>query len=99
MILGVEDFNKAMSWLVEAELAMPVIFKEGSIVPDSKVMDEVAHFVKEHGEVSEHLVRNFVRERVPAMHIKHVMEAMEAARMIVSKRVDPKTGLRVFVAE
>lgn len=98
LCLDVQDFNLAMTWLVEVELAMPNIFKEGSIVPDSRVMDEVAHFVQLQGSVSEHLIRNFVRERVPAMHIEYIMKAMEAARLIIAKGVNPKTGLRVFTA-
>jgi hypothetical protein len=96
--LDVDDFNLAMTWLVEAELAMPNIFKEGSIVPDSRVMDEVAHFVRLRGKVSEHLIRNFIRERVPAMHIEYIMKAMESSRLIVAHGADVKTGLKLFVA-
>jgi hypothetical protein len=61
-------------------------------------MDEIAHFVRGKGEVSEHLVRNFARERVPAMHIEHMMRVMEGARILVVKKVEPKTGLKTFVA-
>jgi hypothetical protein len=98
LIVRLEDFNRAKQWLIEAEVTMPFIFKEGSIVPDSKIMDEIAHFVRTRGEVSEHLVRNFARQRVPAMHIEYIMKTMEGARILVVKNVAPKTGLKTFVA-
>ena len=98
LILRIEDFKRAKDWLISAEATMPFIFKEGSIVPDSKVMDEIAHFVQTKGEVSEHLVRNFASQRVPAMHIEYMMKQMEASHILVVKRVAPKTGLKTFVA-
>ena len=96
LTLTVEDFNTAMTWLLEAEFTMSSIFKEGSIVPDSRTMDEVAHMVKEKGTVSEHLIRNFLRERVPAMHIDYIMKAMESSRIIIPVKVDHVTGLKLF---
>jgi hypothetical protein len=98
LIVRVDDFVKAKEWLIQAEITMPAIFREGSVVPDSKIMDEIAYFVRGKGEVSEHLVRNFARERVPAMHIEHMMRVMEGARILIVKKVEPKTGLKTFVA-
>lgn len=98
LILRTDDFNRAMSWLVQAETTMPYIFREGSVTSDSRVMDEIAHYVRQKGEVSEHLIRNFARERVPAMHIEYMMRVMETARILVVKKVAPKTGLKTFVA-
>jgi hypothetical protein len=98
LIVRIEDFTRAKDWLIQAEVTMPYIFREGSIIPDSKIMDEIAHFIRTKGEVSEHLVRNFARQRVPAMHIEYMMKQMEASHIIMVKRVAPKTGLKTFVA-
>jgi hypothetical protein len=95
--LEVEDFNQAMTWLIEAERLMPKIFQEGAIVPDSRIMDEVAHFVKMNGKVKEYLIYNFIRERIGAMHIKYIMEALQAARLIKPVDID-KQGVRTFTA-
>jgi hypothetical protein len=83
--LTVADFNRAFGWLIEVEETMPMIFKVGSVAPDSRVMDEVVHFIKEHpGAVSEHLIVNFIRERVPSYAVKNIMSNLVAARMIKS---------------
>ena len=96
MVLDVVDFNRAMNWLVEAELAMPSIFQTGTVSADSRVMDEIAYFVKKHRDgVGEHKVINFARTKVQAHVIRSLLENMQASRMIVCKAVD-RQGLRVF---
>lgn len=94
--LEVEDFNKAMGWLLEAEAKMPFIFKVGSIAPDSRIMDEVIHFVRhQKGAVAEYLVINFMRERTSAMTVRPMLETMVASRMLTIAHVD-RNGLRQF---
>lgn len=96
LVLDVADFNRAMGWLLEAERYMPLIFQVGSIAPDSRVMDEVVHFIKQHpGAVPEHVIVNFLRGRVPSNSIKPIMEAMKASKLIVCRDVD-KQGVGKF---
>jgi hypothetical protein len=96
MVLDVQDFNKAFGWLIEAEANMPLIFEVGSVSPDSRVMDEVAHWVGKHRKgVSEHLVVNYIRERVPGYSVDAIMKTLIAARLIKAVGVD-KVGLRIF---
>jgi len=98
LVLDVADFNRAMGWLLEAERYMPLIFKVGSVAPDSRVMDEVVHFIKQHkGPVPEHQIVNFLRERVPSNSIRPMMDAMKASRVIVCQHVD-KQGSGLFTA-
>lgn len=97
LLLEVEDFNRAMGWLLEAEAQMHYVFKVGSVAPDSRVMDEVVHFIQHHkGPVSEHLVINFLRERTSSMSVKPMLETMVSSRMLVCAHVD-RTGLRQFI--
>lgn len=96
LVLEVQDFNRAMGWLVEAESYMGLIFQVGSVAPDSRIMDEVVHFIKtQKGAVHEHLVVNFLRARTSSMSITPILKAMEASRMIVPSHVD-KHGMRMF---
>lgn len=98
LLLDVQDFNRAMTWLLDAESRMPLIFQVGSVAPDARVMDEVCFFIKQHkGAVAEHLIVRFISERVPAYTINNVMNALQNSRMIKSIDVDPKTGLRKFI--
>lgn len=97
MVLDVEDYNRAMTWLVEAENHMGMIFQVGTSSSDSRVMDEVRYFVGQHnGGVSEHLVINFARTKLQSYAIKPVLEQMQASRQIVVKSVDKK-GQRIFM--
>jgi hypothetical protein len=96
LVLDVTDFNRAMGWLLEAERYMPLVFQVGSIAPDSRVIDEVVHFIKQHkGAVPEHQIINFLRERVGSQLIKPIMDTMMGSKSIVCRDVD-KTGQRKF---
>lgn len=96
LVLDVQDFNRAMTWLVEAENTMPKIFHVGTSSSDSRVMDEVKYFVQQkNGGCSEHQVVNFARTKVQSYAIRNLIETMLASRQIIVKCVDKK-GLRIF---
>jgi hypothetical protein len=101
LALTVEDFNRALGWLIEAELTMPDIFKAGSTSVDSQAMDEILHFVtmleKDHG-VSEQRIVRFAKERIPMHSILRVIEIMERSGQIHLLGVDKRSGVRYFTA-
>lgn len=97
LVLDVVDFNRAMTWLVEAENAMASIFQVGTSSSDSRVMDEIRYFIEQRpGGVSEHVVYNFARTKLQSYAIRPLMETMQASRQIVVKGIDKK-GLRIFM--
>jgi len=94
--LDVVDFNRAMNWLVEAEIVMPCIFQLGATAPDSRIMDEIVYFVRQHKKgVPEHVVVNFARTKANAYTIKGILDMMQQAHQIVCKDID-KHGMRIF---
>ena len=102
LLLTKEVFNKAMGWLLEAELVMPEIFKAGSVGADAKAMDEIYHYImasdlKRNG-VPEHKIVNFARERVPAHSVMRVLEIMERSGMIRGIAIDTATGAKLWQA-
>lgn len=100
LLLTKEDFNRAMGWLLEAEITMPDIFTAGSTGTDSRAIDEIYHFitVSDKGDgVQEHRIINFARERVPLYAILRVIEIMVASGQIQSRGED-KHGHRWFRA-
>jgi len=98
LILEVEDFNRAMGWLLQSEKQMPLIFQTGSIAPDSRVMDEVVHFVRNHkGPVDEHLIINFMRERTSSMSVRPMLDTLIGSRMIICNHIN-RQGMRQFTA-
>ena len=95
--LTVEDFNRSMGWLLEAEAFMPEIFKGGGGA-DSKAMDEIRHFVSRFPQGAvEHQVVNFARERVPAHSVLRVLEIMLRSGQLIEAGLT-RTGLRIFTS-
>lgn len=97
-----EDFDRAYNWLIEAELAMPEIFKAGATNADGQAMDEIYHFVMINGNggtgVDEHRITRFAKERIPITSILRVIDIMEKSGMIKRIKIDKRTGLRYFIA-
>jgi len=101
LLLTLEDLNRAMSWLLEAEIFMPEIFKAGSTQADAKAMDEIYHFLLVGGGnkgLSEHQVVNFAKERLPIHSCTNAIKVMETSGLIKAIGVDRATGLRRYVA-
>lgn len=95
-LIGVEDFNRALGWLSEAEVQMPEIFKAGALGADAKAQDEIYHFLTLGGERGEpeHRLVNFARERVPAHSVMRTLEVMERSGMIEAYAMNKRTGVR-----
>lgn len=99
LLLDKACFNTALGWLLEAELAMPDIFKAGSVSADSKVMDEIWHYItaRANSRCTEHNLVTYARELVPAHAVMRVVEVMEKSGMIKAVAID-KTGNRIYQA-
>lgn len=101
LILTMEDFHRAMGWLLEAEMLMPEIFKAGAIHADAKAMDEIYHFLLVGGGdkgLGEHQVMNFAKERLPIYSCHNAIKVLEGSGLIKSIGVDKATGNRRLVA-
>lgn len=99
LILTKEDFNRALGWLIEAELTMPEIFKAGATNADAQALDEILHFVmitdKGTG-VSEQQITRFARERIPLHSILRVVEILERGGHIACVGTERRSGIRYF---
>ena len=102
LTLTVEDFNRALGWLIEAEETMPDIFKAGSTSVDSQAMDEIFHLIalteKDYG-VSEQKIIRFAKDRVPLHSIGRVIDIMERSGQIFCLGVDKRSGVRYFTTK
>ena len=99
LLLTKADFNRAMSWLIEAEQAMPKIFQSSTTdTGDSAVMDEAVHMIQSRGgAVEEGQLVRFLRQRVPSHSVLRVLEVMERSNLITEvKRT--RFGVRIFGA-
>lgn len=101
LLLTRDDFNRALNWLAQAEIAMPEIFKAGAGNADAKAIEEIYHFVLTRSvggrPVPERNIISFAKERVPLHSVMRVVEIMIAAgQLIPLGAADYKTGQRMF---
>lgn len=85
-VIGLEHYTEALNWLMEAETYMPDIFKSMMTGGDSGAMEETWNYVwtlyaKEKKPIPQHRIINFLRERVPAHSVTHVLDIMVKSRM------------------
>lgn len=102
LILKLGDFQTAMKWMLEAELAMPKMFDASTVSPDSRAMDEVYHFVQSFGAkgVSSYQVINMIRRKIAYGSQALVMlNVMEQSGMLIIAGVDKKTGVKHYKAK
>jgi hypothetical protein len=103
LVLTEDDFNRAMTWLVQAEANMGDIFKAGAGNADAKAMDEIYHYVltlsgTSKGPVPERKIIAFAKERVALHSIERVIRIMESSGMIQATHMDKRNGQRLFKA-
>lgn len=92
LIVEVDDLNRALDWLLEAEMLMPDIFKAMVVNADMKAMDECWHFaytifMKEQQPVAEHRLVAFLQERVPVQNVMRMLSVMESAKILEKKLI------------
>lgn len=94
LLLTREDFNRALSWLVEAEVSMGDIFKAGAGNADAKAIDEIHHYVMLScvggRKISSTRIVNFATARVPLHSVERVIAVMEKSGLISQAGLDPK---------
>ena len=99
LIVTVDDFNRAMGWLLSAEATMPDIFKAGVANADASAIEDILHFMKISDRdtgVGEQAITRFAQARVPLHSITRIVEILERSGQIYIVRCDRRTGFRYF---
>ncbi len=97
LLISLEDYRRAMDLLVETEFLMPDVFKAMISGGDSNVIRDCWYVVLElfnkHAKkpVQEHLIIDFLSNRVPAHAISRVLETMVRMK-ILAEVIEPKIG-------
>jgi hypothetical protein len=79
--IDLNDFHRALEWMVEAEFYMPDIFKAMTSGGDSMIIQDTYQYIwtlykQEKKPVAEHRVVRFLTERVPAHSVVKIIENM-----------------------
>ena len=91
------DYQRALGWMLEAELAMNEIFKALGARGDGQVIEEAYHylykiFMATNEPVAENRLIGFVSEKVPAYNVLRIIDVMEKSGRI-EKGINSKTGI------
>ena len=79
LLVTKDDFNRAMGWLLEAESAMPEIFKAGAGNADAQALEEIKHFIMiNQGQkgVPEYKIVGYARKLIPLHSILRVIDVL-----------------------
>jgi hypothetical protein len=87
MVIDVPEVQRAMDWLMDAETAIPEIFKAMASGGDAKVMQECWHFLFRYKNERKTgapmpLVVKFLAQQVPTYKVPQIIALMEQANMI-----------------
>lgn len=87
MLVEPQDVHTGLSWLIEAEHAMPDIFRQMTTTPESRSMEDARFYLKQmsekiSGPVPEHFLLAFLRDRIPSHSLEKVIEIMVKSRML-----------------
>lgn len=82
-----DDFEQALTWLLEAEVYMPEVFKAMSAGGPGRIIEEAWHYIfttyaKEQKPVSEHRIVQWLQERVPVHQVMQTIELMVNSKLI-----------------
>lgn len=88
LTIEIDDVVTAISWLLEAEEAMPDIFKSMAGSTHAQLVEDIYYFVlnayTKGGKkpVNRARVFNFVQQRTPAHNVERVLDVMKKAGML-----------------
>ena len=92
-IINVVDYQTALAWLLDAEIAMEEIFKALGAKGDGQTISEAIHFIYKYQMANKEPILDqrlisFLAARVPAYNVVKLVELMEKTGQI-SKQVRP----------
>lgn len=87
LVIDVEHFQTALDWLLEAEDAMPEIFKAMNTGGDSSIIKDVWYWIYKinvdtQKGVPEERVIAFLSQRVPSEKIRWILDVVKNAGLV-----------------
>jgi len=98
LVITIGDYRRAFAWLLEAEAAMPDLFKAMASGGRATVMAETEHFILEawlqnkKQPVPEYMLVRFLATKIPTMEIPKFIELLITGKHL-RKKVVPGVGI------
>lgn len=93
LVVTLEHYQTAISWLIEVEHYIPDIFKSMTSGGDSKAIEDTWYFVyklyaKTTQPIPEFKVAQYLQQRVPAHSVEHILRVMVKAGLLKEVQVN-----------
>lgn len=96
VVLDKQDFDTALAWMTENELDMHLIFDSGATSVDDAAINDIAHFVRQQGEVMQHKLLRYAQNKLPAYMIERVVGLLMQQGRIRVVGTDERTKKPIF---
>jgi hypothetical protein len=99
LVIELEDYQRAIGWLLDAEINVVDIFHNMGVAGDGAAIDDCWDFIfrmyqKEKKPISEHRIVNFLRSKVPSHNIMKVIDIMSRSGII---KLEMLSGTNAYV--
>ena len=93
MVITVEHFQRAQSWMIEVEHWMPDVFKAMSHGGDGELIKECWHFfykiyIRKEEPIKEYRLIRFLQERTPSHNVERILTLMVKGNMLKQVEVN-----------
>jgi hypothetical protein len=91
-IITLEDYHRALDWLLEVEMFMPDIFKSMAIGGDAKAIEDTYYWAyklysKKQEDIQESAIIEYLQNKVPAHSVERILNLMVRSKLL-EKRLD-----------
>ncbi len=98
--LSLDDFRRALGWLLENETNMHCIFTASATSVDDKAFDEIEQFVRREGKpVPRYKIERFASRHIPAHTLGRIIDLLTQQRRIVVAGYDAKLKQTTYSTE
>jgi Protein of unknown function (DUF3987) len=90
LVITLEHYNRALSWLLEAEMYMPDIFKSISVGGDAKAIEDVYYwaykvYIKGKKPIAEASLVEHLANKVPSHSVERILQVMVKAGLFTKQ--------------
>lgn len=87
LVIDIEDYNEALSWLLDAESHMPDIFKTMAVGGDARAVEDTWYYAyqvyaKTKESIPEDKMMEYLSNRVPAHSVERILQVMVKAGLL-----------------
>ena len=86
LLITIDDYHRALEWMIEAEMYMPDIFKSISVGGDAKAIEDTYYwackiYARKKEPINESTIIEYLANKVPSHSVERILLLMVKARL------------------